>query len=245
MGRRPGGAETNYDRRTALSRYHEQPHNSIANVGMAVVLPPLGATVQLSPQQRMPWTPSRAVRWLLLSALAWTLTLVGSLWRAEAQSDQGTELSREYAIKAAYLYHFGRYVQWPAHSFAHDRSPLVIGVLGTDPFGGILEEIARTKQIEGRPIVVRRFASMVEYTVCHILFVVSSVGPEQKTAAIQQARRDVVLLVGEEPRFAEQGGTINFFLEENRIRFEINTEVAKQNQLKISSKLLSLAKTAR
>ena len=95
--------------------------------------------------------------------------------------------NREYAIKAAYLYQFSRYVQWPADAFANDRSPLVIGVLGTDPFGGILEEIARTKRIEGRPIVVRRFASMAEYTPCHILFVSSSVGPEQRAAAIQKS----------------------------------------------------------
>ncbi len=171
--------------------------------------------------------------------------LAGGVSRLPAQSDDSSEISREYAIKAAYLYQFGRYVEWPAQSFADNRSPLIIGVLGTDPFGGILEEIARTKRIEGRPIVVRRFTSMADYPACHILFITSSVGPEQKAAAIQKAQGTHTLLVGEEPGFVEHGGTINFFLEENKIRFEINAEVAKKNQLKISSKLLSLAKIAR
>jgi hypothetical protein len=161
------------------------------------------------------------------------------LW---AQSDDGGDVNREYAIKAAYLYQFGHYVQWPASSFTNDRSPLVIGVLGTDPFGGILDEIARTKRIEGRPIVVRRFASMAEYTYCHILFITASVSAEQRAAAFQKLQGVATLIVGEEPGFAEHGGTINFVLDENKIRFEINTEVAKQEQLQISSKLLSLAK---
>ena len=170
------------------------------------------------------------------------MTLAGGVSRLLGQPDDSTDTNREYAIKAAYLYQFSRYVQWPAEAFANDHSPLVIGVLGADPFGGILEEIARTKRIEGRPIAVHRFASMAEYTPCHILFVSSSVGPEQRAAAIQRAQRSPLLLVGEEPGFAEQGGTINFFLDENKIRFEINMEIAKQDQLKISSKLLSLAK---
>lgn len=169
------------------------------------------------------------------------MVVVGGVRDARAQLEE-SELNREYAIKAAYLYQFGRYVQWPAESFADNQSPLVIGLLGPDPFGGILNEISRTKRLEGRPIVVRQFASMADYTPCHILFVNAVVTPEEKTAAIQHTRGKPVLLVGEEPGFAERGGTINFFLEENRIRFEINTEVARQNQLKISSKLLSLAK---
>ncbi len=89
----------------------------------------------------------------------------------QAQPDDGADNSREYAIKAAYLYQFGRYVQWPAEAFVDERSPLVIGVLGADSFGGVLDEIARSKQVDGRPIVVRRFASMsdcaaLSYLVC-------------------------------------------------------------------------------
>jgi hypothetical protein len=188
----------------------------------------------------MPW---RIGCGLLLPAVVWMAALLGGARPLCAQpDDNGSDVNREYAIKAAYLYQFGRYVQWPAQSFADANSPLVIGILGQDPFGGILEEIARTKRVKDRPIVIRRFASLAEYTPCHILFIAATVGPEQEAAVIQKLHGTPVLLVGESLKFAERGGTVNFFLEENRLRFEINPEVAKRDQLKISSKLLSLAK---
>jgi hypothetical protein len=152
------------------------------------------------------------------------------------------EVNREYAIKAAYLYNFGRYVEWPPQSFSSGDSPFVVGVLGKDPFGPILDEIAVVKKIEGRRIVARRFATMADYKPCQILFVAASAGPEQKAAAVKMAEHSPVLLVGEEPGFAQQGGTVAFFVEQNKVRFEINLEAAKREQLKISSKLLSLAK---
>ena len=189
-----------------------------------------------------PWTSARLVCRLLLPFAVWTMTLAGSACRVSAQTDDAAEVNREYPIKAAYLYQFCRYVQWPTSAFADDRSPLEIGVLGSDLFGGTLDEIARTKRIDGRLIVVRRFASMAEYTPCQVLFVNASVGAEEKAVAVQKLRGLPVLIVGEEPGFAEHGGTVNFFQEENKIRFEINAEVARQARLKISSKLLSLAK---
>jgi hypothetical protein len=184
-------------------------------------------------------------RWrsgLSLSAVAWATLVLGVVGQVRAQTEEAGEINREYAIKAAYLYQFGRYVKWPERSFADRNSPLVIGVLGNDPFVGLLDEIARTKRLDGRPIVIRRFASMAQYTPCHILFVPASVGAAEEAAAIRRLRGGPTLLVGEEPGFAEQGGTVNFFPEENKIRFEINTDAAREGQLKISSKLLSLAK---
>jgi hypothetical protein len=184
----------------------------------------------------------RMLRGLLLPTLVWTLASASWVESTQAQSEEAIEASREYAIKAAYLYQFGRYVQWPSSAFPDDSAALVIGVLGADPFGVALEEIARTKRVEGRPIVIRRFATMAEHTPCHILFVTASVSPEQKAAAIKKADNSAVLLVGEEPGFAEQGGMVNFFLDENRVRFEISAAAANHKQLKVSSKLLSLAK---
>ena len=208
-----------------MSRYQQQPHTSIARRLQG---------------GRLSRTPSQLLRCLLL--LISTVVPACGAHRLQAQYDEGSEISREYAIKAAYLYQFGRYVEWPAQAFADERAPLVIGVLGADPFGNLLEEIARTKRIEGRPIVIRRFTSAADCTFCHILFVCASVDSESKTLILQKVRGNPTLLVGEEPGFAERGGTINFFLDENKIRFEINTEVARRDQLKISSKLLSLAK---
>ncbi|MHB1036927.1 MAG: YfiR family protein [Pirellulales bacterium] len=155
---------------------------------------------------------------------------------------EATDVDREYTIKAAYLYNFGRYVEWPEQAFRENADAFVIGVLGTDPFGAVLDEIAASKKIAGRKIVTRRFNSMTQYVPCHILFVSASASPEEKAAAIRKSRESHVLLVGEAPGFALNGGIVNFFVEQNRVRFEINAEAAKREDLKVSSKLLSLAK---
>ena len=174
------------------------------------------------------------------AVVLWIVTFVAGAPLLQAQ--EGSVINREYAIKAAYLYQFGHYIQWPADSFADDQSPFVIGVLGVDPFGDALDEIARNKKVAGRPIVIGRFASTADYKPCHILFATSSAGDADKLSAIQKSQKFPVLLVGESPGFAEHGGTIDFFIEGNRVRFEVNMEVAKRQQLKFSSKLLSLAK---
>jgi len=153
--------------------------------------------------------------------------------------------SREYTIKAAYLYNFGRYVTWPKEYFPTAQSPFVIGVLGKDPFGDALDSIAAGKRVGGRRIVVRRFASLGEYEFCHILFVPRSTDPQEQVDTIVRLRSARVLLVGETPGFARRGGSINFFVERNKTRFEINQEAAEREKLKISAKLLSLAKLVR
>ncbi len=187
-------------------------------------------------------TQRKNMRIFLSAAAFFILIIAGWNSHLQGQTSEGAVVNREYAIKAAYLYNFGYYVAWPENTFADDQAPFAIGVLGADPFGDVLDEIARTKKIAGRQIVIKRFASMEDYQPCHILFVTSSARAADSLAAIQKAHFYPVLLVGESPGFAEQGGTINFFIEENRVRFEVNMEVAKQEQLKISSKLLSLAK---
>ena len=97
-----------------------------------------------------------------------------------AQEAEG-EVNREYAIKAVYLYNFAHYVQWPAD--ADSQGPFVIGVLGRDPFGALLDEIASSKRLEGRAIAVKRFASAEQYEACHILFLTASATAAQKKAA--------------------------------------------------------------
>jgi hypothetical protein len=184
--------------------------------------------------------PMVSVRRLVYLAVLWPLIFAAGIAILHAQD--GSVVNREYAIKAAYLYQFGHYIQWPTDSFADEQSPFVIGVLGDDPFGGALDEIARDKKINDRRIVIKRFSSPANYSPCHLLFVVSSADVTEKLGAIRKAQRFPVLLVGESPGFAEHGGTINLFIEQNKVRFEVNMEVAKQQQLKISSKLLSLAK---
>lgn len=162
--------------------------------------------------------------------------------RAAPQPIAQSVISREYTIKAAYLYNFARYVRWPAGTFRNEQDPFVIGVLGTDPLGNDLDRIARTKKIDGRRIVIRRFDSLDKYSPCHVLFVPRSVEPKRQIEAIGRLRKSPVLLVGETPGFAERGGTINFFIRQNKVRFEINQKAAKRGGLKISAKLLNLAK---
>jgi hypothetical protein len=187
-------------------------------------------------------TPERPVLRLAVLSFCCAVILAAAVSSSRAQPDEGAGVNREYTIKAAYLYNFSSYVQWPAEAFPTSDTPLVIGVLGTDPFGEILNEIVRTKKVAGRPIVARRFASMAVYAPCHVLFVPSSTSADETAAAIRKTHGSPVLLVGENPGFAAEGGNVNFFIEENKVRFEINVDAARRRQLKISSKLLGLAK---
>jgi hypothetical protein len=153
------------------------------------------------------------------------------------------EAQPEYNVKAVFLYSFGRYVQWPAEAFGGSRDPFVIGVLGDDPFGGALDKISQTKTIQGRPIVVRRFNSLDDYQACHVLFIPKTTAAEWQAAAITSLGKRHVLLVGEVPGFAVQGGTLGFYLERDKVRFQINVASAKRQRLTIDSKLLTLATT--
>jgi hypothetical protein len=180
------------------------------------------------------------LRGFIALVAVWTATIASGVSLLQAQ--EGSVVNREYEIKAAYLYQFGHYIQWPDGSFEDDQSPFVIGVLGVDPFHGALDDIAGEKKIAERKIVIKRFASLADYTPCHILFVTSSFGDMDNISTIQHGQKYPVMLVGESPGFAEHGGTINFFIEGNRLRFEVNMDVAKRQQLKCSSKMLRLAK---
>jgi phosphohistidine swiveling domain-containing protein len=159
-----------------------------------------------------------------------------------AVSQQGGVIDREYSIKGAFLYNFGRYVEWPAAAFADDHAPFVIGVLGTDPFGTVLDEITNSAKVDGRTVVAKRFATLDQYSPCHILFIPASTDAKVKADALAKLQNKGVLVVGEEDGLVRQGAVVSFYIENNKVRFEINVQTAKQQQLKVSSKLLSLAK---
>jgi len=150
----------------------------------------------------------------------------------------------EYQLKAAFLYHFAQFVDWPASAFPEAASPIVIGVLGQSPFGADLEQIISGKSINNRPLMIKAFRSVSEATNgCHILFVSSS-EKGRLTEIFSGLRGLPVLTVGETDRFTESGGMINFVNQAQKIRFQINEEAAKAAGLKLSSKLLSLASRA-
>jgi hypothetical protein len=146
----------------------------------------------------------------------------------------------EYQVKAAFLYNFAKFVEWPALTFKTDKDPLRICVLGQNPFGNALVETAGGKTVVGRPLVVSDISDVSQGADCQILFIGSS---ERKRlrSIFTELRATGVLTVGETEGFAVQGGIVNFKLEDGRVRLEINIEAAGQAKLRISSKVLSLA----
>jgi len=175
-----------------------------------------------------------------------------------ALADEQSAQSKEYQIKAAFLYNFIKFVDWPKEKMADSNEPITIGVIGTDPFGHAFEPI-KDKKVKGRKVVIRRFKGFKEQepsdekdkselkrTIeslkkCHLLFICSS-EKEKLREIISLVMDDSFLTVGEAKGFLETGGIINFLMEEKKVRFEINVTAAKKSKLKISSKLLRLAK---
>jgi YfiR/HmsC-like len=169
-----------------------------------------------------------------------------SLSWAPAALAQGRDSSdsSEYLIKAGFIFNFAKFVEWPPATFAQPDSPIVIGILGTDPFGAIIDQIVQDKKIGGRGIVIKRLkwgADSKDLKECKILFVGAS-ERAHLDELVQTLRGLPILTVGETPGFAEHGGVIRLVLEDNRVRFEVNVEAARQAGLTISSRLLTLAR---
>lgn len=145
----------------------------------------------------------------------------------------------EYQIKAAFLFNFIRFVDWPPASFSNPESPFVIGVLGDDPFGSYLQELISGEKVGNRPIVLKNYDRSEDIN-CHILFI----GPDEALRLRHGIARlpKHMLTVGDTPRFLDWGGIIRFFKEENKIKIEINVSSAKAADLKLSSKLLNVSK---
>ena len=178
--------------------------------------------------------------WRSLTALVRflvALALVGIPLSARVSARE----SGEYQVKAAFLYNFAKFVDWPGDAFSEGSAPLVIGVIGIDPFGGELEKAIKGKNVGGRPLAVRRLKWGQDLRSCHILFISSS--ERRHLRQITESLRGAsVLTVGDMEQFNQQGGIINFVLEASKVGFEINSRGAAQARLRISSKLLALAK---
>lgn len=149
-------------------------------------------------------------------------------------------VSKEYQIKAAFLYNFSQFVEWPAGAFPSAHSPLVIGVIGADPFGSYLDDVVRGETVNSHPLVVQRFRRVEEIKTCHVLFVSQSEA-NQVEQVLSHVRGRNILTVGDFEGFATRGGMIRFVTENKKIRFRINVRVARAAKLIISSKLLRAA----
>lgn len=146
----------------------------------------------------------------------------------------------EYQIKAAFLYNFAKFVKWPPQSFPETNSPIVVGVLGKNVFGADLEKTIHDKTVNNRPFKFVEFKSSVEATNCHILFISPSEKDNLKKI-VDGLNNSSILTVSETDQFIRVGGMVNFYIQENKIRFEINDEMAKKAGLTVSSKLLGLS----
>jgi hypothetical protein len=173
---------------------------------------------------------------LIIAALL-CMSLAGG---ANAQSSDPPE-SSEYLVKAGFIYNFAQLVQWPSTAFSQADSPIIIGILGTDPFGEIIDRVVQNKKLDGRSLVVKRLKRGASFKDCSILFVSSSETAHLEEV-LQATKGMPILTIGEMPGFATRGGIINLTLEGNRVRFEVNIEAAKQANLNISSRLLALAR---
>ena len=184
--------------------------------------------VNLIPPQ-FPSMPRR-----ILWALGFAMLLLG---RTRAQSPT----AGEYQVKAAFLFNFAKFVEWPSSNLPDPSAPLRICILGRDPFGEELRNITKEKTVSGRKLQIDQVVDLRQARTCQILFIASSEKAQLKETldALQGAN---VLTVSDTNGFLEQGGMINFVLENDRVQFGVNRKAAEKAGLKISSKLLSVAK---
>ena len=146
---------------------------------------------------------------------------------------------KEYDVKAAFLYNFAFFVEWPEKTFSRPDSPFVIGVLGSDPFGTTLDEIIKDERVGSHPLILHRFNRIEEMTRCHILFIASSEERRLKDI-LRKIKNQPVLTVGDMPNFAESGGMIGFTAE-TRVGVVINPQPLRATGLTVSAKLMRLA----
>ena len=178
------------------------------------------------------------MRWKLSKIWLWVLFLASGL------PVLGAGIT-EYSVKGLFLYNFTKFVTWPEKSFSRAGAPLIIGVLGDDPFGETLNKTVDGKIVNGRPIQVRHFDGFdprqaASIRKCHILFICSSEN-DDIGVILDAIKGSSVLTVSEYEGFPAKGGVILFFRKENRLALKINPEAAKKAGLQISSKLLQIS----
>jgi hypothetical protein len=164
-------------------------------------------------------------------------------WLAFAPREAPAQLAvpNEYQVKAAFLFNFVQFVEWPHGAFTNSDTPFCIGVLGDDPFGTALDETVRGETVQNRRLIVQRSRQVENLKDCQLIFISKS-ETERVPGILGELDPVPVLTVSETQGFAQRGGIINLYLAANKVRFEINPAAARRKGLKISSELLSLGK---
>lgn len=180
------------------------------------------------------WRRSLWVCLCLLLAL-WVAVSGGVVARAESSAPTMPQ------VQAAFLFNFAKFVTWPNEAFQRSGDSLIIGVLGEDPFGAILEETIRDKTIMGKKLAVKRFARIQDAANSHILFL--STSEESRLPQMMTAlEKTNILTVSDMEQFAEHGGMVAFTVEDQKVRFNINVGAVERAGLKMGSQLLKLAR---
>lgn len=172
-----------------------------------------------------------------LAMAAWLAT------GGQAGTARAGDAPSEYQVKAAILFNFSRFVDWPDDAFSGPSSPIVIGILGEDPFGKWLDT-AKNKTIKGRAVQVRRFETVQAASGCHILFISRSES-RQLSSILAELRGSGMLLVSDMEKFAQRGGMINLVTQNDTVDFEINVDAVTRAGVKISPRLLNMAHIVR
>jgi hypothetical protein len=164
--------------------------------------------------------------------------------QAVSPGKQDSAHSVEYSLKSAFIYNFALFIDWPESAFPGKDSPFVIGIVGSDPFGSILDQVLEDKTAKGRRFAIRRLGLDSEIKNCHMLFI-REAGSRDMEQLKNLLKNSSVLTVGENEEFYRNGGMIRMVLENKKVSLEVNATAAKQERLSISSKLLNLAKAVK
>jgi hypothetical protein len=173
--------------------------------------------------------------WAGLTPLA--LGCVALLFASAASAPAAAAESREFEVKAVFLFSFAQFVEWQPGAFQNAGDPIVIGILGSDPFGAYIDEAVSGEKVNDRAIVIRRFSSVEDVGACHILFISESEVSRLGQILVALKGRSI-LTVSDIDHFSLDGGMIRFVMEKNKVRLRINNDAAMSAGLRISSKLL-------
>jgi hypothetical protein len=180
----------------------------------------------------------------LLGPVSLPLAILSLVLFASLRSGAQQPKASEFQVKAAYLYNFGRFVEWPDQNASDKNEAFEICVLGADPFGPALDAVVASQTIDGKSLSAKRISKPQEVDSCRILFISSSEEAHLKEV-LTALNKTSVLTVSDIPRFSERGGMIGFILDGDRVRFDVNLAKTHGAGLTLSSELLKVATNVR
>ena len=153
------------------------------------------------------------------------------------------QISREYQLKAVFLFNFAQFTDWPTNAFSDPKSPIIIGIVGPDPFGAALEDTIRGENVGGRPLTIEHFARPADIKTCHMLFI-SQPQIRYTEEILKAIKGNPVLTVSDAESPVTSEIMIRFLVENNKVRFRINAQAARAADITLSSRLLRVAEAA-